>query len=131
MHTRFAIPALAFALAVACRGETEDLGVLQARVVHTDHPDSIRTTDSLVVYFLARPDIGNCFSESHVDVRRDSLRVAVTIWANARQHSPPIPPCGIVGYRYSGAPPFVAGWFLVLASQPDGSVWVDSVTVWP
>jgi len=93
-------------------------------------PDSIRATDTLVAYLSGRPDVGNCFSEGEANVQRDSARVFVTVWADASQYygSNP-PPCGVVGYRYEGAPPFMPGWFVVVVGQPDSTVFADSVRV--
>ncbi len=121
----------------ACSTSTEplyeDLGVHQVRVIEVSLPDSIPAADTLVAILIGRPDLGDCLTLSQVDVERDSTQVEITMWAEVRRWlgSGPPPPCGLVDYRYEGMPPFVPGWFLVVANQPDRSVRVDSVRVVP
>ena len=108
-----------------------ELGVLQVRISSVSLPDSVGIGDTLIAHLSGRPDSGNCFSESHTDVERDTIHVMITVWANARLwvgDGPP-PPCGVVGYRYEGMPPFRPGWFRVIANQPGGTQMVDSVRI--
>jgi hypothetical protein len=110
---------------------SEYLGVFQVRVSYIEMPDSIAATDTLHAYLLGATDVGDCLSLSHVVSQRDSFEVAITMWAEARRWlgSGPPPPCGTVGYRYDGAPPFFPGWFSVIANQPDSTVFADSLRV--
>jgi hypothetical protein len=110
---------------------SEYLGIYQVRVSHIAMPDSIASTDTLVADLVGRTEVGDCLSLSHVDVQQDSFEVAITIWAEARRWlgSGPPPPCGLVDYRYEGPPPFIPGWFIVMAHQPDSTVFVDSLKV--
>lgn len=113
-----------------CDPAPEYLGLLQVRVSAIDMPDSIAVSDTLVAYLNGRPDVGNCFGEGRADVQRDLTKVSITVWADASQyHGANPPPCGVVSYRYEGAPPFTPGWFVVLVNQPDGAVFADSVRV--
>jgi hypothetical protein len=112
---------------------TEDLGVHQVRVTNAFVPESLAITDTLVAILGGRPDVGNCFTFSHTDIDRDSARVELALWAEARRWlgSGPPPPCGLVDYRYEGLPPFFPDWFFGGAHQPDGIHRVDSVRVVP
>jgi len=114
-----------------CGPLSEGLGIHQVWVSHIAMPDSIVSTDTLVADLSGGTEVGDCLSLSHVDVQRDSAGVAITIWAEVRQWlgSGPPPPCGMVGYRYEGAPPFMPRWFFIIANQPDSSVMVDSLLV--
>jgi hypothetical protein len=112
---------------------SEYLGILQVRVLDASVPDSVLATDTLTAFFSGKPDVGDCLSFARADILRDSARVTLTLWAEARRWlgpGPP-PPCGIVGYRYEGPPPFYPEWFFVVANQPDGTEWVDSLRVIP
>lgn len=112
---------------------TEDLGIHQVCVSDVFAPDSISAADTLVAILSGTTEVGNCLGLSHVDVDRDSAHVQICMWAHARNWlgpGPP-PPCGTVGYRYEGLPPFAPGWFLVVVNQPDSSVRVDSIRVIP
>jgi hypothetical protein len=110
---------------------SEYLGIYQVRVYSMDIPDVIETTDTLSAILVGRTEVGDCLSLSHADVQRDTFQFEITIWAEARRWvgSGPPPPCGTVGYRYEGVPPFMPGWFYVIANQPDNTVFVDSLRV--
>jgi hypothetical protein len=133
---RRALPLVFFMLA-SCSPSTEphseDLGIHQVRVISVVVPESLATTDTLHATLAGRPDVGNCFTFSRADIDRDSARVELTLWAEARQWlgpGPP-PPCGWLSYRYEGLPPFLPDWFFLMAHQPDGTHHVDSVRVLP
>lgn len=110
---------------------SEYLGIYQVSVSFIEIPDSISTTDTLFAVLAGRTEVGDCLSLSHAEVQRDTFKVAITLWAEARRWlgSDPPPPCGMVDYRYEGVPPFVPGWFSVIANQPDSTVFVDSLRV--
>jgi len=127
----------AVAVQPGCSGSTEPLteylGIHQVRVSEIQLPDSAARQDTLIAFLSGRPDTGDCFTLASVDVERDTVDVAITMWAEVRRwlgEGPP-PPCGIVGYRHAAAPPFVVGWFRVSANQPDGTVLADSVWMGP
>jgi hypothetical protein len=109
----------------------QDLGLQIVPINRFTCPDSINTTDTLVMRFWSR-EVYDAATLSRFDLMKDSNKIEITAWADVKKWigamaPPPTDLWPLDSTACVIPPPFQSGALRIVVHQPDGTVLTDTI----
>jgi hypothetical protein len=111
----------------------QDLGLQIIPIDRISFPDTINTSDTLIIRFWSG-EVWDASAFSRFDVVKDSFEIGVTAWADVRKWigTDPMPPTDLWPLDSTACtipPSFISGSLRIIIHQPGGAILVDTIHV--